>query len=169
MIRVKAEIDTDVIQALKETYRAAPRTLLTVVNRSILPRSQDRIDAKLNTEPGPVVHPFVFASPESQRWYFANKVPKQRGKKRGKYPRSGKILAWKILLRPFNGESFELEAFNPREEATFVFGPRQVLGHRNTGWPNAQDFMAQENERLQDELIDAWWSVTEPGKGTRFV
>ena len=111
-----------------------------------LPKTQAAIDAALNADPGPVVWPFEFATERSRRWYFANyetRLP---------YQRTGSMRRWKALIRDVSDSGFVVLLRNEEEGAIHVFGPRQVPGHRKTGWPMYQS-------RLMDLRSDAWTEV----------
>lgn len=141
---------------LKYAVKFAPRTLRTIVNKSILPRSRARLLKVLATEAGPVSRPFEFATARSRAWYFANK--------KAPYRRTGRMIkSWKVMMRQFQGDAFGIVAENDAPGAQYVFGPRQVPGHFYTGWADADIAVNDEAARLDDEVITAALTVIDAG------
>jgi hypothetical protein len=90
---------------------------------------------------------FRFATARSRRWYFANHD--------GKYQRTGALgKAWKARLS-ITRAGFSVAVSNSANAASYVYGPRQVPGHADTGWPQADDlFLSLASDAERDFLIE---------------
>lgn len=148
MLRIQTVLDDSALKALREAILSSPRDFYSVVNRTILPQAQARLTKALNTAPGPVSRPFAFATAKSRAYYFATHE--------GPYRRTGAVLQWRVILKAFTGQTVELTFENPVPYAQYVFGPRQVPGHRNTGWPNADKELPEQTRMVVEDLAEAW-------------
>ena len=103
--------------------------------------------ADLRFEPPPAIHPFVFATPKSRRWYFWALSEGKISTDGSRYKRTHMLSqAWKVGLT-VGDNAIAMFAANPRKETKFVTGKRQVPGHRNSGWP------------LHDTTIKKWQPI----------
>lgn len=155
MIRVVRLVDADVLNELREAISESPREFYNVVNRRVLPEAQARLEKRLNVDPGPVARPFEFATAKSRRYYFATHE--------GAYQRTGGVRKWRVILKAFSGQTVELTFENPSPVAQWVYGPRQVPGHKRTGWPQADPLIAEESERVIRDCAEVWVEALDKG------
>jgi hypothetical protein len=155
MLRITRIVDDDVLNELRESIADSPKEFYNVVNRRVLPEAQARLEKRLNIDPGPAVHPFEFATPKSQHYYFATHE--------GAYQRTGGVRKWRVILKAFSGQSIELTFENPSPIARWVYGPRQIPGHKRTGWPEADPVLAQETERVIRDCAEVWVEILDKG------
>lgn len=154
-------IDLDVVLAIQDTAKRAPRTMQTFVERTVLGDIQKIGLQRLSIMPGPAVHPFAFATPKSRRWYFwavsQGIIPTDGNG----YLRSGETArSWFFTINPL-AKGASIGVGNAKEHATFVYGPRQVPGHRVTGWVEADTVIGELSEMATEMVIDGWFSITE--------
>lgn len=165
-ISVRLRTDTDILEAIQSQARKTPKLMETAFRRSSQ-RVTRRLLDELTAEPRPAVHPFGFATPKSKRWYFyalrAGLIPTD-GRR---YKRRGVISkAWKITVKPtLEGGEAALE--NSQEGAQYVYGPRQVPGHKLTGWPSIETLQEKYQAQLNDVAIETWYTVSDPFGGAR--
>lgn len=166
MISARIRVDTDVLEAIQSQARKTPALMAKTFQRNA-GRVTRRLLDELTTEPRPAVHSFGFATPKSRRWYFAalrqGLIPTD-GKR---YKRRGVMLkAWKITIKPtLEGGEAVLE--NSQEGAQYVYGPRQVPGHKITGWPSIETLQEKYQAQLNDVAIETWYTVSDPFGGAR--
>jgi len=100
--------------------------------KEVIPQVQKYARLLTSRYPGPTKHPFAFATPKSRRWFFAN-VP-------APYMRT-RFLAesWDVNLYLEDDDGFSIQMDNDAPYAQYVYGPRQVPGHRVTGWHELTD------------------------------
>ena len=163
--------------------------------RTVQPALQSLVKQLIAPPPGPVVHPFEFATAKSRAWYFANKVPKvptggghqfasaksrawffankvgknnRRPRPTGSYQRTGQIEASWVVIIGFQIRDLGLiTVTNLKPASIYVFGPRQVPGHARTGWGKGFNQKFIDIERQARQLVaDAWLrSVVAAAKG----
>jgi len=163
MFSATVVVDTDVLDALRETARQAPRAYQAFVNGTVRRAALQEVRARLAEYPGPVKHPFEFATAKSRRYYFWLR------KGKGPYRRTGHLLeSWTIEVQASVTDGF-ITAVNTASYAQWVIGDRQVPGHRNTGWYRASDELVETSVYINNMLIDGWYSISEPGKGVKLA
>lgn len=155
MLRVKLALDASALNALRQAVADSPREFYNIVNRTLLPQAQRRLDRALNEAPGAVVRPFQFATDKSRRYYFATH--------KGGYRRTGAVLQWRIVLQAFSGRTVDITFENAAPYAKWVFGDakgaHQVPGHRRTGWKNVGTVLPAETAAVLADLSEAWVEV----------
>lgn len=120
------------LEELQQRAATAPRRIRLAARRELLASAEKLAEHVYQQPPGPVVYPFKFATDKSRIAYFASNgfghgIP---------YIRTGALgSAWQINAI-IVGNDVVVLASNDAKGAPFVFGPRQVPGHRRTGWPN---------------------------------
>lgn len=153
MIRLYLNIDRDALEATVTDLDGVTERLHTAVRTVVLPKLQPSLQRALNTPPGPVSKPFAFATAKSRAFYFANFRPP--------YRRTGRVLSWMGELE-VDGRSGTILSVNDTPYARWVYGPRQVPGHANTGWPNATAQALSIAPEAEGLVIGAWFNVTLP-------
>lgn len=130
---------------LRDLYPRARRNIEARIEANVRPRIEADVVALLAPYPGPAVYPFQFATDRSRRYYF------WRFKGQIPYPRSGAMAAaWMVQTTALNGNFLtRLVGFVRQQQSggmiiitisnddpafIYVYQPRQVAGHRNTGW-----------------------------------
>lgn len=102
----------------------------------------------LGTYPGPRRGKFRFATERSRRWFFAN-YPEG-------YSRTGTLgESWGVKMS-VTVAGFSMEIGTDADAAQYVYGGeqfRQVPGHFDTGWPNADDQFIELAVYAEKELI----------------
>lgn len=150
MIRVTLEVNGRVFEQFVDDVSAVPAAFIDTLEREYVPAENARYGDILNTSPGPTKHPFQFATESSMRLYFW-------AARTGNLPTTdGGVRQWKVEGRRVDEHTYEVWLVNdaldsgipgvrgPVNPATYVFGPRQVPGHANTGFPNVYLTLAQE-------------------------
>lgn len=120
------------IEELQTRAATASRRVRLAARRDLLAAAERLAEKVYQQPPGPVVYPFEFATSRSRAAYFATNgfghgIP---------YVRTGALGAAWQLNAAIVGNDVLILASNEADGAPFVFGPRQVPGHRRTGWPN---------------------------------
>lgn len=164
MIEARATVDTDALEAIQEQARKTPALMKKFFELRAKPVTRRFLD-ELKDEPRPAVHPFVFATPRSRRWYFyalrEGLIPTD-GRR---YKRSGlTIKAWRVIVKPTTGGG-ELVLENDQPHAQYVYGPRTVPGHLITGWPQVEPLQEKYSEQLTEVAIETWYTVSDPYAG----
>jgi hypothetical protein len=168
MIRATTLTDDDVLKALQEQIRQTPRRMRSRIQRAASRTASQLLKDARDSEPAQRPQlPFVWstnpaANARARRWYFANMVDKNRWRER--YERTGRLI--QAFVTRINVEDLAglVVLENDIPGAAYVVGDRQVPSHIRTGWPNIDDLVIEASERLQDELIQAWFDVTVEGQ-----
>jgi hypothetical protein len=161
MYSVRLTIPRDVFQAQRTAPLKARTLLATKIEREVQPQVERQAQDLLGREPGPVVHPFAFATAKSRRWYF------WAFKGRLPYRRTGQgAKGWRVAFdRRLNAG--QIRIYNLWEASGYVYGAgnplasfRQVPGHARTGW--GRDFPVALNllqEFIVNLLVEAWYQA----------
>lgn len=156
MITIKLSIPKDVFAATRELPTRAKRTFNREIETVVQPELQRHVKDLVVVAPGPVVHPFAFATARSRRAFFATKgfgrgVPTRRT--------NAIINAWTIEVTRA-GEKSYIILTNTNPASQYVYGTayqRQVPGHRATGWGrDLRPALALIQERAVELIIEAW-------------
>ena len=171
MFEVSFRADTDVMDALQDALREAPRTTNTIMNRSVLPEFTERARRELTPYPSAVKHPIRWKSERQRKAYFASDgfgggIPSVRTGYLGQSwdianteLESGGIITIENTATTRTGDNL----------AQYVVGEHQQPFHEDTGWPNAEDKLIVLQEQLTDVAIDVYFSIVDAPLGTRFV
>lgn len=152
--KVKMKPPTDVINAIRGLPKAQQKKMNARLNGDVKKDIQKVVEKEFSKEPGPVKLPFQFATERSRRAYFAtngfgNGIP---------YQRKGKVSKqWKTQIQKLN-----IIIFNASPAGKYVYGPRQVAGHKNTGWGKEVDKASKRTlDAATDIIIAAWVQVVD--------
>jgi len=153
----------DLFRAIKALPKASQVKMRASMQSELRPAVKKDVDATLAVYPGPVVHPFEFATAKSRAWYFANKVPK--GSKGGSYIRTGLLAKmWSVDLI-FGLDNDVIFIYNASTISKWVYpGPQQVPGHARTGW--GRDFDTGKELITEDSInliVGLWRKVVISG------
>jgi hypothetical protein len=158
---------TDILFAMRDQALRTPALMKTAFERTVK-RSIRRVKPEITTYPARLPSlPFKWsndpaADARARRWYFANKV---KGRKGGRYKRTGGLAkSWQFVLETTNfAGAYRIQ--NMYRGAVFVQGFRQVPSHRQTGWSVVREVVDREMARLENELIESWFTVSDPFAG----
>lgn len=158
----------DILYAIRDQAQQTPGLMKTAFER-IVARSARRVKPQITTYPPRLPSlPFKWsndpaADARARRWYFANKVKdRQKG---GRYKRTGGLgRSWQFIMETSNfAGAYRVQSLT--RAAVFVQGNRQVPSHRLTGWSRAREVVEYETARLENELIETWYTITSPTAG----
>lgn len=159
MFRVKVTQPTATILAIRTLPVRAQREFRRELQTQVKPEIEKDVQELVAPYPGPVVsgpdHPFEFATDKSRRFYFATLG------KRGPYVRSKQLFqSWTVRI----GSQIRADMItilNLKSYSKFVYGPRQVPGHRRTGWggPNFQAGLDLTREHARQLVVTLWRRV----------
>lgn len=167
---VTLEVNGRVFEQVVEDLSELPQRFIDTLESQVVPRAQVRLGGILNAHPGPTKHPFEFATERSMRLY-------QWGKRTGNLPTTdGGVRQWKVEGRRVDDQTYEVWLVNPAIDSgipgvrgpvhpsIYVFGPRQVQGHANTGFPNVYLTLAEERGPIAADALAAFGLTFRKGK-----
>ena len=170
MFQVTMKAELDVLDAMREAAKAAPRAVDVFVNKSVRAHVEKRVDEVL-VPPGPPKYPLRWASEKQRRYVMA----KLRRENNLPYQRTGDLLAgFKVTWqRGKQGGlldiSNEAMASDGVPLVEYVMGASQQPFHSDTGWPFIYEDFESIGDEATDMLIEGWYSIVEPGKGVRLA
>lgn len=152
----------EILRELRQKVAAIREPIYNDVRGPIRDEIAKDVDTFIAPPPGNVVHPFVFMSEASWKWYMwakrTGEIPGQSwNDEDGSYTRQHVLeTAWNIAVNVTSNSAFmsiENDAVDYKGDnyAQAVYGPDPVTGHEDTGW--GADFDAQ-MERIADHLGD---------------
>lgn len=128
-----------------QKVHALPAKFRAGVYKEAVPAIQRYARQLTSRYPGRVSVPFIFATPKSRRWYFANKsAPYRRTRVLGQ--------GWNIGLRVSGRANLSITMYNDVNYAEHVYGPRQVPGHANTGWRPLDDIYLRVSQYADNQV-----------------
>lgn len=153
--------DLAVLNALAEVTPRLPDVAAAYFRDTVKPALEAKVAKTIAVYPGPVVHPFGFATERSRRWYFANRGTK--GARGGSYVRTGDLgKAWVVAIDRRSKDSF-ITIRNTDPAAGYVYGSgsqRQVPGHAATGWGDKlDDRLDQLSTDATNLALDGWTMI----------
>ena len=157
MFRVKLTIG-NAIQRLK----AIPDNAIRIFRERIGTELPDAVQAQvleiMAQEPGEPSSPFEFGSTLSARYYFWL-ITHFPGLSDGEHwIRTGDLEHSFQTEVSYSGLGGKITVFSTRPDAAFVYGPWQVMGHKNTGWgeqyAKAQKLILSYAKNLTFEIWD---------------
>ena len=142
MIRAEILYDIRPVYEAQLFIQAFPNlledTVIAAFNRDIKPGFLK----ELQYEPPAAKLPFEFETAKSRRYYFWAVRSGKIKTANGRYVRTHKLSrGWDVGISA-DDELIVMSAQNRRKYEKYVTGPRQVKGHRNTGWPLRQQIVA---------------------------
>lgn len=143
----------DIFGAFRSLDTKAEQRFRTLLRTQVRPAVLKDVVDFLAPYPAGVAYPFKFATDKSRRAFFAT-----NGFGRGIPTRRSNQLydSWDVKVTDRNNTSL-LRVVNLKPYSQYVYAPRQVPGHRNTGWgkdfPTAIPLVEEHAEEL---VIDAW-------------
>jgi hypothetical protein len=153
------------MDAYTDAVRRAPG-FMDVQSKRLIQRRKSEIKSEILVAPPLPTLPFVWSlDPEknanARRWYFANKV--DRGSKGGRYPRTGALLEGFDIIVDVSEGAGVFTITNDVPGAEFVIGFKQVPSHHQ--WGNIDDIALKFSELFTDDLINLWYTATDPFAG----
>jgi len=162
VFRPSVTVDTDILDAIADAARTAPKQMATQFKRQ-----QQRLASQgledLTAEP-----------PEwtgKRRWKSDKQrilvIIKLKQADNLPYRRDHSLVkAWKVVLEATEaGGLFAYE--NNRPEVAFVQGDWTQPMHLDSGWPQAGVIVAKYRELAEDRLIETWYTVIDPFAGAK--
>ncbi len=133
MFRAKLTIG-NAVNRLRSIPDRAIRIFQERINSDLQSSVEARVLAIMAEDPGVPSSPFEFGTVLSGRYYFwlITHIP---GLSDGDHwIRAGDLEHSFQTEVQFAGKTGKLTVFSVRPDAAFVYGPWQVMGHKNTGW-----------------------------------
>lgn len=164
---VRLTIDADILDALRETAKEAPRAVQVFVERTVKGDLETDLNALRYTPPPPHFPrgQFPWKSQRQRRAYFATNgfgggIPYRRGM-------PGIASKWKVVVE-LTTNSGLITAGNDSPAAPYVYAPHQQPFHANR-WPDPDRTLLTAQDRAVENLIAGWYSIADPlAKGVRF-
>ncbi len=160
MIRVTVSVDDDVLEELQRTVRRSGALAKRAFKRQV-DRERVRVIRELQYTPPLPTYPLRWKSEKQRRAFFAtngfgNGIP---------YQRTGKLNAGWDVTSVETQNSMEIRVENLWRYARFVVGDDAQPFHLDTGWRQAAPVIANSRERLNERLIDTWFTLTDERAG----
>jgi hypothetical protein len=167
-IKLEFQFDDDVVEALGDAIKAAPKTMETFVKKS-LPHGAV---AELRRNPRKPKYPLKWRSDKQRRFVMA----KLRRANNLPYRRTGKLSGGWKLVTVISRETITVSLDNEVPYAGFVVGGIVSAGKNATlftvrqpmfpHWPDAREVWARHTATFEDQLIQAWFDILEARPGT---
>lgn len=155
MYKSSLTIAEDIAQPVREAKDKAPGLMNQVyLKRTLKPRQQ--LLNRLRQSAGKPHYPLRWASDRQRKKYFAS-----RGFGEGiPYVRTEDTAnAWQVQLRRL-GDRDALSVINPEPHSIYLYGDalgfHQQPFHKDTGWVNANDEVANYQPIFEGAVIEAW-------------
>jgi hypothetical protein len=154
MIKLAMTVDVDVLEAIADAAKTAPRRMNKAYKRRVKTIRQNVLD-ELRETPGKPRYPLRWKSDKQRKFVMA----KLRREKNLPYQRTGMLEAgWTTeILDQKDGAIFQVQ--NRLPFARFVQGDDAQPFHLDTGWPQAADIVSKWREKATDLLIETWGLV----------
>lgn len=173
MIRVTVSVDADVLEELQRTVRRSGALAKRAFKRQVT-RERTQLLRELRYTPPPPTYPLRWQSEKQRRAFFAT-----NGFGKGiPYQRTGNLnKSWDLTIVESADEmtiavenaatSTAVTALGVRSVAyaRFVIGDDAQRMHLDTGWRQAAPVIANSRERLNDRLIETWFTLTDEKAG----
>jgi hypothetical protein len=158
--RVEITIDRDILDAVLDNAQNGPARFNKKL-RIKLEGLQARTLTRLHEQPGQPHYPIRWTSDRQRRYVMA----KLRRMGNIPYQRTGDfVAAWKTeFTTTADGGLFAVvntaktDKGQPLEQ--YVTGDRQQGFHRDTGWYQSQDVLADVLVEAEDDMINLWWET----------
>lgn len=166
MLTYSFTFDEKVITDIVTDIAAAPRKLQQIIQTRVVTQLETDIQP-LRTEPPEPDYPFIWsnnpaAQARARAWWFAHL--KRTGQKGVRYKRTGGLVkGWQVDASTFRN-SVLLSVYNPAVRAVkWTQSVFQVVSHKRSGWATYEDILLRAEERAENTIIDAWFSVLVEG------
>lgn len=151
MIRADVLLNPAYLGRVAQRVQAHPRRVLRVMAETMERQYSPPLLSQLASTPGPVKYPFEFATERSRRAFFATDgfgrgIPTRRTGALGRGYRS---------VVTISGDSVICVIGNVTPYRKYVKGPRQVPGHRRTGWDTDEPILRSSVSRVRALLTAA--------------
>lgn len=160
IIAVEIKPPDDVLQAYSEHAERLPALTHAAFQRRAL-AVRRRVIAKLTVVPGPPHYPIRWKSRKQRRAYFATDgfgagIPSER---------SGILLDSYDVRLETEGYGGFITVTNDDPKAVYVVGDEAQPFHLDTGYVQVSTVIAEERPLVEDELIDTYFTLTDPFAG----
>lgn len=163
ILRITAQTDTDILDAIAEQAQRTPALMNKAMRRVYVRRRRDLLE-KLQEEPPPVTpadYPLRWKSERQRRYVMA----KLRREGNLPYRRTHAVSqGWEVSIEETD-RGLTLYAENTTPHSIFVMGDYQQPMFIDIGWNVAAEIFVEEEEQLNDELIEVWYTISDPKAG----
>lgn len=155
MFRMKVEIGDYILTTMQDLSTSVQPIFRDLLQTDVKPAVQKSVEKHLATYPPPreKLPPFEFASDRSRKAYFAT-----NGFGKGiPYKRTNTLAkGWDTKVSSkFSNNLITISNVQPY--STYVYGPRQIPGHAQTGWGKDFDKMAGViQDDAEEAIVKAW-------------
>jgi hypothetical protein len=157
IVRTQITIDRDVLDAVQENAKNGPQRYARELQNT-LQGLRNRLLSRLHAQPNTPHYPIRWTSDRQRRYVMA----KLRRMGNIPYQRTGAFVeAWVIdwNLDLYEGlfsvrNTARTDKGQPLEQ--YVTGDRQQGFHKDTGWYQSQDILADALVEAEDEMINLW-------------
>lgn len=165
--RMSLKVNENLLNRLRELPERSQRNLRRKLQTELKPELQADVDALAAEPPPPVSDPFQFGTEKSRIFYILMVRENPTLTDGRHWIRTGIIesgFSVEVSDR-LRGNLIRIRNIQP--DAIFVFGPRLVLGHANTGWPEwAERMRPILHEKMLTRIEELWkQAVREAIKG----
>ncbi len=159
MLVAEWQIEPDILEAYQEQLERAPKTIRTFVGKTVINDLQTHLNRQLLDTwipaPRSQAIPFRFATDRSRRWYFGTRA----GGKGIPYQRTNAIAS--SIEVDWQEDEGVISFVDTSGIGQWLYGERQVPGHRDTGWRNPENQIVDAVIRGQDLIIEGWFSIVD--------
>jgi hypothetical protein len=166
-------VGPDILAAIRDTAQHLPGRMNNDYKRQTQRLRKDLLE-RLRAIPKQPTHPFIWSfnaarQARARRWWF-KAVRDGRVQTDGeRYVRSGALSeGWEVeYATSDDGGIFSVRNSVPGAE--YVYGPRQVPSHAESGWPNADVEILEFEVEAEDRLIETWYTACDPFAGVTSI
>lgn len=152
MIHVDFQLNDDEYLTFKAGLKQYPARFLDLMIRGVLPDVQRFVTFIAGKIPGPVSSPFQFATEKSRHAYFATD-----GFGKGiPYVRTRTIASAFMVTPVLSADNLDIMLDNPEPGSVYVYGPRQVPGHKTTGWTPLAEIVEKAQDYADEQVVELW-------------
>lgn len=160
MIETRFTADDDIFEAIEDALGRSPRLLQTAIKRQNT-RFKRRLLKKLRQYPGPPSYPIRWKSERQRRYVMA----KLRRENNLPYTRTGQLRQGWTVEANITVNGGDILVYNEVPYARYVQGDDAQPFHLDTGWVQAGPVIAEERARLEDVLIETYFTIVDPFAG----
>lgn len=133
--KFKLNLPNSVLRAARNIPKRVMPEFRRELQTKVKPALQRQVDDLLGADPGPVKRPFVFSDDPVQNARIRAAYFATNGFGKGiPYRRTNNLrTSWVVKLSSKLQKEF-VTVVNLKSYAKYVYGPRQVPGHKRTGW-----------------------------------
>lgn len=150
-VRVEVVLDIQALQIQQATIQAAPQAMSDYIQQMILPLSQQRTDATINTALGPHRRPTDWQTPKQRAWWFVVGITQWFGRKQ--------LQDWKVRNDVESEGKGQIVSVNPMPGAGFIFKPALQQRMHMGVWLDSETYAQTESSVLLQDFDTGWKAV----------